>query len=346
MGSSSTLDRTSVQGRPELASPKHVSGASTASPESLRFPAEDGGKSLREMAQQDLDAALQLLTDRAQYITGASGAAIALRTDGEMICCASAGRSAPALGSQLQVNSGLSAESVRSRRILRCDNAEIDPRVNRESCRALGISSVVVLPLIGDEEVNGVFELFSDRAYAFAERDITALERLAEMIQTALHHAEAAKRAERIVEQGVASANKELSHKKDSEPKSALEVGAPGGTPIGEIDSKSEAASDSKISVNVAEQESELKSHEQQSEESQTAVASERLHIGSCESCDFPVSQGRKLCLDCESSKGAGATPFLSSIAVPQENWLHSNRYLIGTLLVVALTIAVLVWIR
>src|ERR1700727_1793534 len=34
----------------------------------LRFPGDDGGRSLAEMAQRDLDAALQLLADRAQYI--------------------------------------------------------------------------------------------------------------------------------------------------------------------------------------------------------------------------------------------------------------------------------------
>ena len=60
-----------------------------------RFPADDSGKSLTEMAQRDLDAALQLLAERAQYITGASGAAIALLDEDEMICRASTGPSAP-----------------------------------------------------------------------------------------------------------------------------------------------------------------------------------------------------------------------------------------------------------
>src|SRR5205809_247810 len=204
---SSTLDRDSSQAGLKTVRPESVRSGSPVAPprthERLRFPAEDGGKSLSEMAQRDLNAALQLLAERAQYITGASGAAIALREDEEMICRASAGPSAPALGAHLQVNSGLSGESVRTRQILRCDNAELDSRVNRESCRALGIASVVVLPLIREPEVNGVFELFSGRAYAFGERDIIALERLAEMIQTALEHAEAARRAEKIGEQAV-----------------------------------------------------------------------------------------------------------------------------------------------
>ena len=147
------------------------------------------------MAQRDLEAALQLLAERAQYITGASGAAIALLEGSEMICRASAGPSAPELGAEVQMKSGLTGESVRTRQVLRCDDAETDSRVNRESCRALGIKSVMVVPLVREQEVIGVFELLADRANAFEERDVTALERLAEMVQTGLEHADAAKRA-------------------------------------------------------------------------------------------------------------------------------------------------------
>jgi len=135
--------------------------------EALRFPGEDGGKSLSQMAQRDLDATLQLLAERAQYITGASGAAIALRQGENMVCCASAGPSAPEMGAHLQIDSGLSAESVRTRKILICEDAENDPRVNRDSCRAFGVASVVVMPLVREEEVYGVFELLSGRPRAF-----------------------------------------------------------------------------------------------------------------------------------------------------------------------------------
>jgi len=159
----------------------------------LYFPADGGDGSVSGMAQRDLNATLQLLAERAQYITGATGAAIALREGAVMLCRASSGSSAPELGAHLQVDSGLSGESVRTGQILRCDDAETDARVNRESCRALGIASVVVMPLLRENEITGVFELFSEKAYAFAPRDIAALERLGEMVHTALDHAEAAR---------------------------------------------------------------------------------------------------------------------------------------------------------
>jgi hypothetical protein len=156
-----------------------------------RFPAEDGGRSLAEIAQSDLDAALQLLAERAQYITGASGAAIALRRGqrNDMLCRASTGSNAPELGSLLSMEYGLSGESVRTRQALRCDDAERDPRVNREGCRQLGIASVVVMPVLSEQQVLGVFELFSGKPRAFKERDISALQRLSEMVETAVKHA-------------------------------------------------------------------------------------------------------------------------------------------------------------
>jgi len=153
----------------------------------------DAGQSLAAMAQRDLDAALQLLADRAQYITGASGAAIALRRDGrnDMLCRASVGASAPELGALLSTEIGLSGESVRTRQLLRCDDAERDARVNREVCRQLGIASVLVMPVVNDDKVLGVFELFSGKANAFGERDLSAVQRLSELVETAVRLAHA-----------------------------------------------------------------------------------------------------------------------------------------------------------
>src|SRR5216684_2167587 len=139
----------------------------------------------------ELDAALQLLVERAQYITGATGAALAIAQDEEMVCRASVGSPGPAVGARLQVRSGLSGESISRKQLLRCDNAETDPRVNLETCRKLGIASIVVLPLLTRSgEVRGLFELFSDHAYAFEERDLIALERMADLTLTALDLAE------------------------------------------------------------------------------------------------------------------------------------------------------------
>src|SRR5277367_894104 len=145
----------------------------------------------RVLAEAELDSALQLLVERAQYITGSTGTALALPQGEEMVCRASAGSSAPAVGARLQVRSGLTGESMARRQLLRCDNAETDARVNLDACRALGIASIVVLPLLRrNGEVRGLFELFADHPYAFEERDLIALERMADLTLTALDLAE------------------------------------------------------------------------------------------------------------------------------------------------------------
>ncbi len=175
-----------------------IAAANALSPKSSelgpRFPPEERGRSLAEMACSDLDAALQLLAERAQYITAASGAAIALRRGehNDMRCRASAGSNAPELGALLSTEYGLSGESIRTRQALRCDDAERDPRVNREGCRRLGIASVVVMPIVSDEQALGVFELFSGKPNAFDERDLTALRRLSEMAEMSVKLAVAA----------------------------------------------------------------------------------------------------------------------------------------------------------
>jgi putative methionine-R-sulfoxide reductase with GAF domain len=194
MDPNATFDKGPADAPPLGEGPREWPGVAKSGPaEDVRFPAEDGGRSLAQMAERDLDATLQLLAERAQYITGATGAAIALRDGDQMVCKASSGSSAPEVGAQLQTDSGLSGESIRTKQTLRCDDTQTDRRVNRESCEALGIASVVVMPMIEGEEVVGVFELFSDHPHAFEERDITALDRMGFMVRTAIAQADAAR---------------------------------------------------------------------------------------------------------------------------------------------------------
>jgi putative methionine-R-sulfoxide reductase with GAF domain len=337
----------------ESAGPVSIAASAAAPPvtaEKLRFPGEDGGKSLAEMAQRDLYTALQLLAERAQYITGASGAAIALREGTEMVCRASAGSSAPELGAHLQLNSGLSGESVRTRRSLRCDNAETDSRVNRESCRVLGIASVVVMPLTHDGQVNGVFELLSERAYAFEDRDLSALERLAEMVQTALSHAEAARRAQaEIMAQPAQDFNGE---------NSTLEVKAEGNSrarksaaETGE-ESAGTQAKMSDYSVSLAQKKTESPAsgrNEELPSGEEPPLDLSRAEVGNirrCEVCGFPVSEGRKLCLDCEIAPNPDqpSPAFLPQMDASEQSWWRSRLYLIGAILVAVLTLGILLF--
>jgi len=128
----------------------------------------------------DREAALQLTAERALALTRATGAAIALSegSGSEMICMASAGSDAPPFGSRLHVGSGFSGECVRTGRSLRCDDSETDDRVDREGCKALGIRSMVAVPIRPGNKVTGLLEVFSPQPYAFNANDISALQQL------------------------------------------------------------------------------------------------------------------------------------------------------------------------
>jgi len=143
-----------------------------------------------EALGNDLDAALHLAARRAQAFTRATGAAIALTEAEQMICRANAGRDVPPLGVRLEIGSGFSGECVRTGLLLRCDDSEADLRVNRESCRALGIRSMAAAPIHADAAIIGLLEVFSPGPGAFGSEDELVLSRLAEIISGAVHRAE------------------------------------------------------------------------------------------------------------------------------------------------------------
>src|SRR5437660_612472 len=111
------------------------------------LPEQANRQSFDDMAigiELDLEPGISIIAERAQALTGATGAAIALRKGDEIVCRARTGRTAPDLGVRLQANSGLSAESVRTGEVLLCDDTESDPFVDLASCRRLGVRSILV----------------------------------------------------------------------------------------------------------------------------------------------------------------------------------------------------------
>ncbi len=139
-----------------------------------------------ESLASDLDSALQIVVQRAFSLTRASGAAIALSDGGEMICRATLGDDAPPLGTRLQIGSGFSGECVRSGQLLHCDDSELDDRVDRESCRALNLRSIMAAPIRSSQSVIGLIEIFSPNSGAFGEGDKTVLQGMAEIVLGAI----------------------------------------------------------------------------------------------------------------------------------------------------------------
>ena len=142
----------------------------------------------------DLNSALRVISERARTLLRGGGAAIALIDHGPMMCRASVGNGGPLLGTHVDVDSGFSGECIRTGKVLRCDDTEIDPRVEAATCRQLGIRSIVAAPIRYEREVVGLVEVFSPQPFAFDEGDLEVLERLAQTALLMLSQAQLFKR--------------------------------------------------------------------------------------------------------------------------------------------------------
>ena len=332
----------------------------------------DNSNGSRALEDTELDSVLQLLVERAQYITGATGTALALPRGEEMVCRASAGSSAPAVGARLQVRSGLTGESIVRRQLLRCNNAESDPRVNLEACRELGIASIVVLPLVRSTgEVRGLFELFSDHPYAFEERDLVALERMADLTLTALD----------LAEQRQKSAPAAAPGQEPEKPAELLPEPLPEllPEPLPEVSTASSApqASAAPLSIDVnipvsipLDPEAEptvLPAEAPVIPSPAPATVPEAMVLSQkCASCGFPISEGRTRCLDCEKKdiektereQEGDASPdsaaptqeefvpaFLANSVPTQESWLSNHITLLAiAVLILGILVAIVVF--
>jgi TonB family protein len=180
--------------RPDPFDPPRPSGASVSLSENEGSELT-GGLSLSELATAlsahgggalsadlALDLVLNEIVEHARLATGATAAAIALARGDEIVCRATTGDNAPDLGVQLDVDAGLSGACVQSKKWQRCDDTEADSRVNAEVCRSLGVRSILVFPVVREDKLLGVFEIFSPRPNAFSDREIQTLQALSRSI--------------------------------------------------------------------------------------------------------------------------------------------------------------------
>ncbi|MGO9443024.1 MAG: GAF domain-containing protein [Terriglobales bacterium] len=186
---------------PALAQRSQLRVANAAHPAS-GFRAVTPGEEIEiHPAELDLEPAISAITERAQHLTGATGAAIALRAGDEIVCRARAGRTAPDLGVRLQTDAGISAEAVRSGEVMLCHDAERNPRVDLASCRRLGVRSILVSPLRHYRRTLGVFEVLSSSPGAFDQNDVATMQLLSSVMVAAisrissLHQAQILRRA-------------------------------------------------------------------------------------------------------------------------------------------------------
>lgn len=138
----------------------------------------------------DLDVIMRTVARAAADLTGADAGVVELPEQDEMVYRAAAGTAEPHVGLRLRRNASLSGRCVTEGRVLRCDDAEVDPRVDRRAARLVGAVSMLCVPLWGQHgDALGVLKVSAARPRAFDESDARILSRLAASIAAYLRRA-------------------------------------------------------------------------------------------------------------------------------------------------------------
>jgi EAL domain-containing protein (putative c-di-GMP-specific phosphodiesterase class I) len=144
-----------------------------------------------EIVQAGLDPhrIVDVVTRRAQELTHAAGAVVEIIDGNELIYWSASGTCEAELGLRVGMKQSLSGMCATTGLILRCDDSETDPRVNREKCRRVSLRSMVVAPLKYGDTTIGVLKVISPFVHAFGPNDERALSLLNDLIGAMLSHA-------------------------------------------------------------------------------------------------------------------------------------------------------------
>jgi len=144
--------------------------------------------SLRQSAALEFHASLQLLAERAAFLTGASGVAVALNQDGRFVYCAGLGSAVAEVGATADVTR------------YPLNPATLAHRASDWTGEASADGSRVAVPVLRDEKVVGFFELVPGTV-ALEHADMEAVTRLSAMVGTVLDHRDAAEHTESLIEE-------------------------------------------------------------------------------------------------------------------------------------------------
>jgi GAF domain-containing protein len=135
-----------------------------------------------------LDRVLDILAERALQETGATSVAVGLILDGGVTCRATAGLPITEVGDPINRETGLTGLAIRRQMSQWCSDTESDARVDQVVCRRLGVRSIIVVPVSVQDDVVGVFAIFSGHPDAFSLADLNALKKLSHWVSATVEH--------------------------------------------------------------------------------------------------------------------------------------------------------------
>ena len=141
---------------------------------------------LIQTLQLDLPAAAELVADRVQKITGASGTAIGIIDKGQLLYRAGTGSAAVDVGTRVATDAALSADCLSKGSALHYADAAADSQVRGALFRQKDVKAFIGVPVYHAGQVAGVLELRFAQANAFREADLRTAELMAGLLSEAM----------------------------------------------------------------------------------------------------------------------------------------------------------------
>jgi len=122
-----------------------------------------------------------MVVEKVYRLTAADGAIVAARDEQGACCIASKGE-APAVGSRLQPDSAFTRACFETGRVMFCEDAMADSRIQPAVAQALNLRSVVAVPIQTKASILGIIEVFASRPSAFNSTHVAALQDIADLL--------------------------------------------------------------------------------------------------------------------------------------------------------------------
>ncbi len=139
--------------------------------------------------RMDLGEVISRSAELAHTITSADGAAIELAEETDMVYRAATGIASKQLGMRISRVGSLSGRCVDTGEVLICEDSDLDPRVDKVACRAVGLRSMIVVPLKYETRSVGALKVVSAKPSAFLPQDVNALCLMSDVIAAVMAHA-------------------------------------------------------------------------------------------------------------------------------------------------------------
>jgi diguanylate cyclase (GGDEF)-like protein/PAS domain S-box-containing protein len=142
----------------------------------------------------DLVETLDVVAAEACAIVGGDGAVVELPDGEDMVYRSGAGAGAAHIGARVRIAGSLAGHVMATGESASCPDTDVDPRVDRDACRRIGVGSMVCVALRHQDETVGVLKVYSAAAHAFVDRDVQTLELLAGLAAATVHRAQVERR--------------------------------------------------------------------------------------------------------------------------------------------------------